>query len=197
VAWGPVNKFLSTAALLPNAPPTQSQDASESTPARGLSIVEPVRLYGGLRYAMEGWTLAFEGDWHPALDGQFGDFKEGWNARLGVTRRVDADLLWGAGLFHDSASAEASASSSALRYAGFTGGVIYRPSAVVKALHGGNDWDLLTCVAVRGAYGWGTYRGISLVPVSPAGEFDAGLTFPDAEAEVYEGSISFLTAIVF
>jgi hypothetical protein len=48
---------------------------------------------------------------------------------------------------------------------------------------------------VRGAYGWGTYRGISL---DQAGVSDgAALTFPDAPAQVIEGSISFLTAIIF
>ncbi len=199
LAWGPVNKFLSTAALLPNVPPTQSQDATKTTPTHGLSTVEPVRLYGAVRYARDRWTLAFEGDWHPSLDGQFGNFTEGWNARLGSTWRIDADLLVGAGIFHDSASAEATASSSALRYAGFTGGVIYRPSKVVKALHGGDDWDLLTCVAVRGAYGWGTYRGISIVPVDAQGNavLTGALTFPDSQAKVLEGSISFLSAIVF
>jgi hypothetical protein len=91
---------------------------------------------------------------------------------------------------------------SAMKYAGFTGGVIYRPSAVVRVLSGGNDWDLLTSVAVRGAYGWGTYRGISLVPVDPSGVpingFDpAALSATARPAKVFEGSISFMTAIVF
>jgi hypothetical protein len=200
--WGPVDKFLSTAALLPGVPPGENQVVEQTKPPKGLEIVEPVRVYGGARYAAEGWTVAFDGDWHPALNGQFGDFKEGWSGRLGVTRRVNVDLLVGAGIFHDSATSEGTASMSAMKFSGFTGGVIYRPSAVVKVLSGGNDWDLLTSVAVRGAHGWGTYRGISLVPVNeqgvPISEFDpAALTFPDMPAEVWEGSISFMTAIVF
>jgi len=201
-AWGPVNKFLSTAALLPDVPPSENQVATETTPERGLVLTEPVRVYGGLRYAEELWTVSFEGDWHPALDGQFGDFKEGWNARTGATWRLNPDLSVGAGLFYDVNSAEASASMSAMRYAGFTGGVTYRPGAVVRVLNGGDEWDLLTSVAVRGAYGWGTYRGISLVPVSPAGVpisgFDpAAISFPNVPAQVFEGSISFMTAVVF
>ena len=91
---------------------------------------------------------------------------------------------------------------AAMSNAGFTAGVMYRPSAVVRVLSGGDDWDLVTSVAVRGAYGWGTYRGIALIPVIPAGVpmtgFDvAALTFPDTPARTFEGSISFMTAIVF
>jgi len=146
--------------------------------------------------------VSVEGDWHPALNGQFGDFKEGWNGRMGATWRVNADLRVGTGIFYDINSSEGSASMSAMKYAGFTGGVMYRPSAVVRVLNGGDDWDLVTSVAVRGAYGWGTYRGIALVPVDPTGVpitgFDpAALSTPDRPAKVYEGSISFMTAIVF
>jgi hypothetical protein len=165
-------------------------------------MVEPVRVYGGLRYKEEIWTVSLEGDWHPSLNGQFGDFKAGWNGRAGATWRSSEDLLIGVGVFYDINSSEGSASMAAMKYAGFTGGVTYRPSAVVKVLSGGNEWDLITSVAVRGAYGWGTYRGISIVPVDPAGVpisgFDASaLTFPDTPAKVFEGSISFMTAIVF
>jgi hypothetical protein len=200
--WGPVNKFLSTAALLPDVAPSENQAATETQAARGVTMVEPVRIYGGLTYKEEAWTLAIEGDWHPSLNGQFGAFKEGWNGRMGATWRSSPDLRVGAGLFYDINSSEGSASMSAMKYAGFTGGVIYRPSAVVRVLSGGNDWDLLTSVAVRGAYGWGTYRGIALVPVDPAGVpingFDpAALSTPDRPARVFEGSISFMTAIVF
>lgn len=190
-AWGPVQKFLTWAVLMPDAAPVQSQVATETRPGRGVSVVEPVRFYGGARYAAERWTLAAEGDWHPALDGQFGVFQEAWNARVGGTWVVNENLRAGAGVFHDSAASEGTASRSALRYAGVMGGVIFRPKAVVKALHGGNEWDLLTGVAVRGAYGWGKYRGIFLAPLDPT------ITFPDADARVLEGSISFLTAIVF
>ncbi len=193
--WGPVDKFLSTAVLLPNTPPTETQTTESTEAGRGISAVEPVRIYGGLRWIRDRATLAFEMDWHPALNGQLGDFKEGWNARLGGTWRVNPDLFFGAGLFHDSESAASTAAASALRYVGFTTGVIYRAKSVVKARHGGNDWDLVSGLAVRGAYGWGTYRGISIVPVEPGG--GGVLSFPDANAKVIEGSISFVTAIIF
>jgi hypothetical protein len=202
VAWGPLSKFLSSAVLLPGVPPGQSHQAIEERPSGGLKVVEPVRVYGGLRWARDGWSVALEGDWQPALEGLLASFNEAWNARLGVIWRVDQDLRIGAGIFHDAASASASAGASAMTYTGLTGGVIYRPAAVVKVLSGGNDWDLLTAVAVRGAYGEGTYRGIAITPVDPSGaavtQFDAqSLTFPDSPARVLEGSISFLTAIIF
>jgi hypothetical protein len=78
-----------------------------------------------------------------------------------------------------------------LGYAGFTAGGVYRATAVVKAQKGANDWDLLTGIAVRGAYGWGTYRGIYLAP------YDPSVSFPNVTAEVLEGSISFFTGIIF
>jgi len=193
-AWGPHNTFFTTAALLPGIPPTQSQTTTQETAARGQSIVEPVKLYGGMRFAGERWTLAVEVDWHPALDGQFGNFKEGWSARLGGTWRANADLLIGTGFFQDSASTEASDGKTAMNYAGFAGGVTYRPSAVVKALGGMKSWDLLTCVAVRGAYGWGKYQGLSLDP--GVGQ-PVVVTFPNSAVKLIEGSISFFTAIIF
>jgi hypothetical protein len=195
-AWGPLDQSLSTAALLPGVPPGESQIATETRPPAGLTRVEPVRVYLGFRYAGPAWTLALEGDWHPALVGEFGDYEPAGNVRLGATWRLDANLLVGAGGFYDGASAEGTASASAVRYAGFTGGVIYRPKAVVKVLRGGNDWDLLTCVAVRGAYGWGTYRGIAIAPAD-AGAGALAVSFPGAHARIFQGSISFLSVIAF
>ena len=199
-AWGPVNKFLSTAAVLPGVA-TQNQNATQTMPARGASAVEPVRLYFGARYAdpERPWTIAVEGDWHPALDGEFGTFKEGWNVRFGGTWRVSQDLLVGAGIFHDDSSSESSPGRNSLKYSGFSGGILYRPSAMVKALQDGAKWDLLACVAVRGSYGWGTYRGIAITQEGGVTTPDAGgiITFPDRTAEVYEGAISFFTAIIF
>ncbi|HEY6034710.1 MAG TPA: hypothetical protein VIV58_10635, partial [Kofleriaceae bacterium] len=136
-------------------------------------------------------TVAAEGDWHPAFDGQFGDFKEAWNARVGGTWRVGRDLVAGAGIFRDQASSEGTATRSSMRYSGFTAGVVSRPSKVVKALNGGDAWDLLAGVAVRGAYGEGTYRGIYMSPIDPS------ISFPDKPARTLEGSISFFTTIVF
>lgn len=200
VAWGPVNKFLSTSALLPGLPPTESQTGTASSPARGITMVEPTRLYGGARYAEADWTFSAEVDWHPALDGQFGNFREAWNGRLGATWRSGPDLRWGTGVFYDGASGQGSAGAAALKYAGFTAGAVWRPSSVVKVLNGGDAWDLVTGVALRGAYGWGTYRGISLVPVDVlggAGLDGSAVSFPNVTAHSYEGSISFMTAVVF
>lgn len=191
-AWGPVDKSLSFAVLMPAvSPAAQGQTATEQRPARGVSAIEPVRLYFGGRWAKDRWTLAVEGDWHPALDGEFGVFHAGWNGRAGGTRQLDPDLTLGAGLFLDSASTEASATAGSLRYTGFTSGAIYRPSKVVKALRGSNEWDLLTAVAVRGAYGWGSYRGVYLAPIDPS------VRFPDRSTRTFEGSISFFTTIMF
>ncbi len=88
-------------------------------------------------------------------------------------RAYDPDLTLGVGGFVDSSSQGASATTGSMRYAGFTTGAILRPSKVVKALGGGKSWDLLTAVAVRGAFGWRSYR------------------------RTFEGSISFFTTIVF
>jgi hypothetical protein len=70
---------------------------------------------------------------------------------------------------------------------------------MVKALKDGGNWDLLTCIAVRGSYGWGTYRGIAVTQASGLAAPEAGgiISFPDQRAEVYEGSIAFFTAIIF
>jgi hypothetical protein len=191
-AWGLLDKFLSYGVLMPAvAPPAQGQTAIEQRPARGVSAIEPVRLYFGGRWAEERWTFAAEGDWHPGLDGEFGAFTAGWNARAGGTWQADPDLTLGAGAFVDSSSQEASATVGAMRYAGLTTGAIYRPSKVVKALRGSKDWDLLTAVAVRGAFGWGSYRGVQLAPINPS------VAFPDRLTRTFEGSISFFTTIVF
>jgi hypothetical protein len=191
-AWGPVNKFLSAAVLMPAVtPPAQGQTATEEKPARGVSAIEPVRLYFGARWAEERWTLSAEGDWHPGLDGEFGTFQAGWNARAGGTWQHNPDLTLGAGWFLDSASTEASATAGSLRYTGLMTGAIVRPSKVVQALGGGKSWDLLTAVAIRGAYGWGSYRGVYLAPIDPS------VRFPDRLTRTFEGSISFFTTIVF
>jgi hypothetical protein len=195
--WGPVDKFLSYGIIMP--PPTagapavtrQGLTATETTPDRGVLQVEPIRLYGGLRWAKGVWTVSAEGDWHPALNGEFGQFREGWNARIGATKVWTPDLKIGFGIFSDSVSEVGTATRSSMRYAGFTTGAIYRATAVVKASNGGKDWDLLGGVALRGAYGWGTYRGIRLAP------YDPSVAFPDVPAQVIEGSISFFTAIIF
>jgi hypothetical protein len=193
--WGPVDKFLSYGIQMPPggpAPNGQGLIATQTTPERGeFAQVEPVRLYGGARWASDAWTVSGEVDWHPALDGEFGQFREGWNARAGVTKLVNPDLKVGVGLFVDSTSEVGTATNSSLRYAGFTAGAIYRATAVVKAQKGAYDWDLLTGIAVRGAYGWGTYRGVHLAPYAPT------IAFPDVAAEVLEGSITFFTAIIF
>jgi hypothetical protein len=194
VAWGPHNTFFSSAALLPGVPPTQFQTSTQTTPERGIELVEPVTFFGGLRVRGARWTLAVEGDWHSQLTRQISSFKEGGSVRLGWTWRVDADLLVGVGLFQDNRSTEASGGKTAMSYAGFTGGALYRPSAVVRALAGSHAWDLLTAVAIRGAYGWGEYKGLSLDPgVGQA----VAVTFPDAPVSAVEGSISFFTAIIF
>jgi hypothetical protein len=190
-AWGPVDRFLSWAVLMPGVAPAQNMLAEKTEPGRGAEVVEPIRLYGGLRYAAERWTVAAEGDWQAALDGQFGQFEEAWNARVGATWRVNADLLAGAGIFNDQASSEGTASASAMRYSGVMGGVISRPSKVVKALNGSGAWDLLAGIAARLAYGEGTYRGIYVSPI------DASVLFPEKPAKTVEGSISFFTTIVF
>jgi hypothetical protein len=195
--WGPVDKYLSYGTIMPppsaGAPAVSRQGltASETTPDRGISQVEPIRIYGGLRWADGPWAVSGDVDWHPALDGEFGQFREGWNGRVGVTKLHTPDLKIGFGLFVDSANEVGNATRSNMRYAGFTAGAIYRAKAVVKAQKGANDWDLLGGVAVRGAYGWGTYRGIYLAPYEPS------VSFPDVPAEVFEGSISFFTAIIF
>jgi hypothetical protein len=191
--WGPIDTFRSFAIdMPPPAPNGQALIATETKPDRGnFAQVEPVRLYGGLRWAAGDWAVSGEVDWHPALDGEFGQFREGWNARVGCTKLVNPDLKVGLGVFSDSASEVGTATRSSMRYAGLTAGAIYRAKAVVKAQKGANDWDLLTGIAGRLAYGWGTYRGIFLAP------YDPSVAFPDVSADVFEGSISFFTAIIF
>ena len=195
VAWGPSNTFLSSAALLPGVPPTQYQTQTTTNAPRGVEVVEPVRLSGGLRVLWERWTFAAEVNWQASLDGPLGHFKEGWSARAGATWRMNEDLLVGAGLFQDQPSETAAQGKTSLSFAGFTAGVVSRPSRVVKALAGSEKtWDLLTAVAVRGAYGWGTYQGLSLDP--GVGQ-PIQVTFPEAPVKQFEGSISFFTAIMF
>ena len=195
--WGPIDKFLSYGIIMPppatgGSPVTrQGLTATETKPDRGVVQVEPVRLYGGLRWAKGDWTVSAEADWHPALDGEFGQFREGWNARIGATKKWNPDLKIGFGIFSDSASEVGNATRSSMRYAGFSAGAIYRATDVVKASNGGKDWDLLGGIALRGDYGWGTYRGIYLTP------YDPSISFPDIPATVIEGSISFFTAIIF
>jgi hypothetical protein len=198
--WGPVDTFRSFAVDMPTPPPgspplppnPQGLTATQTTPGGGdFTQVEPIRLYGGLRWAAGEWSVSGEVDWHPALDGEFGQFREGWNARAGATKLLNPDLKIGAGLFLDSGSEVGTATRSSMRYAGLTLGAVYRATAVVRAQKGANDWDLLTGIAGRLAYGWGTYRGIYLAP------YDPSVAFPDVAADVFEGSISFFTAIVF
>jgi len=201
--WGSVSRVTSAAVLLPGVPPTEYQAVEEVHPERGLSIVEPVRLYGGLRVVRGPWTWAAEADWHPALKREIGSYRSAWNARLGATWRLTPDLVAGGGLFRDTSSAVAATQGTAsIDYYGLAGGLEYRPSAVVRALGGGTSWDLLTAIAVRGAYGTGVFPGIHFVPIDSQGL--ASTTFPaevfssqEVPARAFEGSLSFFTSIAF
>jgi len=186
---------------LPGVPPTEYQSATGLPDGDGTSVVEPVRLYAGLRWAQERWSLAAELDWHPALDRWLSGQAAAWNARLGGTWQVTEDLMAGLGLFRDTSAVATGQTSTTMDYYGLAGGLSYRPQAVVKALGGAGSWDMLTGVAVRGAYGTGTFVGAQFTPVDPAGlaRPAAAMTLAprEAPASALEGSLSLFTSIVF
>ncbi len=201
ISWGEATRVISAAVLLPGLPPTEYQVTEELPQDTGVSVVEPVRLYAGLRWQRERFTLAAEFDWHPALDRWLTGLTEAWNVRTGGTWRLTPDLLVGAGLFLDASAAASGQTALAVDYYGLAGGVVYRPRAVVKALGGADTWDLLTGLAVRGAYGRGTFTGVTFVPVEAA---ERAATDPtsvlathEAPARSFEGSLSLFTSISF
>lgn len=200
-SWGEATRVISAAVLLPGVPPTEYQVVEELPTEAGVSVVEPVRLSAGLRWARPGFTLAAELDWNPALDRWFNGLAESWNARLGATWQLGPDLQVGAGLFRDASTAATGQAALAIDYYGLAGGVIYRPRAVVKALGGSGTWDMLTGVAVRGAYGNGTFTGVAFVPVDASGRAatdpQAALGTQEAPARSFEGSLSLFTSISF
>jgi hypothetical protein len=201
LTWGTATRVVSAAVLLPGVPPSEHQ-ATEALP-RGTepSVVEPVRLYAGLRWARKRWTLAADVDWHPALDRWLTGQSAAWNARLGGTWQVSEDLRAGAGLFRDTSAVASGQTATTIDYYGLTGGLIYRPRAVVQALGGTGSWDMLTGVAVRGAFGSGSFTGARFTPLDAAGLAVSAsalvLEAQQAPTRALEGSLSLFTSIVF
>jgi hypothetical protein len=201
LTWGSATRVVSAAVLLPGVPPTEYQITQELPRGTEPAVVEPVRLYAGLRWARGRWTLAAEADWHPALDRWLTGQGAAWNGRAGGTCQLSPDLTAGIGLFRDTSAMATGQTATTFDYYGLAGGVVYRPRAVVAALGGSGSWDMLTGLAVRGAYGTGSFTGARFSPVDPAGRAlpaaAMSLTPQEAPAEALEGSLSLFTSIVF
>ena len=58
LGWGSATRVVSAAVLLPGAPPSEYQVIEELPHGTGSSVVEPVRLYAGLRWARGRWSAA-------------------------------------------------------------------------------------------------------------------------------------------
>jgi hypothetical protein len=200
-SWGNSSRVVSAAALLPGVPPTEVQVTETFPPPRGPKAVEPLRLCGGLRYAGARWTASVEADWSPALaQEQFG-YVQAVNVRVGATWRLSTDLLVGAGLFRDTTATAPGQGVANLDYSGVAGGLVFRPTAVIKALGGLDTWDMLTGLAVRGAYGTGDVAGYQVTYFDAAGwavtDPSATVTPHAAPARSFEGSFSLFTTIAF
>ncbi len=164
VAWGTTTRLLSVSALLPGFAPQIGQVVQETSPESGLSIVDVGRLSGGLAWGRGAWSLRLDGDWSPALSRRGKGARESWNARAGALLRWSEDLTVGAGLFREGARNVASQGHFSVDAYGVTGGLSYRPAKVVRALGGGEDWDLVSGLAARVGYGTGRGPGMTVVP---------------------------------
>jgi len=203
VSWGKTSRVTSVAALLPGFAPQQGQLLEEAEPTGGLTVVDPGRVYLGVAWTGGPWDLRADLDWGPALRRNRNSENASWGGRVGAIYRVDRDLRVGAGLFRDGARSQASDGVPSLDTYGIAGGIDFRPAKVIAALGGGETWDLLTGIAVRGAYGTGKGPGMTIVPfdfassVVPIFPGQASQGFQEVPAHSLEGSIHFFTALGF
>jgi long-subunit fatty acid transport protein len=201
--WGGATRLLSASALLPGYPPQVEQLTEQVTPVEGPSIVEPGRLSAGLSWRRGRWRTGLDGEWSPPLDRTTGGAPESWNLRVGVLYLWSDDLLLGGGLFREGAKQLASQGRLQLDTYGFTAGVSYRPEKVIRTLGGGQDWDLLTGLAVRGAYATGLGPGMVMQPFDLSRsalpiQFDSPeRAFQEVPARSMEGSLHVFTSLQF
>jgi hypothetical protein len=202
-AWGQVSRVTSVAALLPGFAPQQAQLLEQVDVDGGLSVVEVGRIYGGGAWRRGPWSLRLEGDWGPGLIRSLSTERPSWNVRAGALYQWDADTCVGVGLFREGTRARASEGRLALDSYGLSGGVDFRPTKVVKALGGGDTWDLLTGIAVRASWGVGQGPGMTVVPfdfsqsVVPIFPGQQSQGFLEVPASSFEGSLNFFTALKF
>lgn len=203
VAWGTTTRLLSVSALLPGFAPQIGQVVQETSPESGLSVVDVGRLSGGLAWGLGGWSLRLDGDWSPALSRRGKGALESWNARAGALLRWSEDLTVGAGLFREGARNVASQGRFSVDVHGAAGGLSYRPAKVVRALGGGKEWDLVSGLAARVAFGAGHGPGMTVVPFDLAssqlpiafGEPDRG--YLEVAASTVDASLHVFTTMSF
>lgn len=203
VSWGHTSRVTSVASLLPGYAPQQAQLLEDLEPSGGAAVIDPGRVYAGVAWTRGPWDLRADVDWGPALRRSRNSENASWGGRVGAIYRVDRDLRVGAGFFRDGARARASDGVPSLDTYGIAGGIDFRPAKVIAALGGGETWDLLTGIAVRGAYGTGKGPGMTIVPfdfassVVPIFPGQASQGFQEVPAHSLEGSIHFFTALGF
>jgi long-subunit fatty acid transport protein len=204
--WGQATRVTSVAVLLPGTPPDQRGQAQVMElvePGSGLSIVDVGRIYGGTAWTRGPWSVRLDGDWGPELVRVIASLRSTWNVRVGALYQVDPDLCVGAGLYRDAARGKASDGTLALDTYGISGGVDFRPAKVVKALGGGESWDMITGIAAQASFGVGKGPGMtialfdtsgSVVPILPG---QASQGFQEVPARSLAGSVSFFTSLRF
>jgi hypothetical protein len=202
-AWGDTTRLISYAVLLPGYAPQIGQLVEHGAPAAGVSTIDVGRVSAGLRWERGGWSARVDWGWSPALDRTTDGARASWNLRAGLLRVVDRDLTVGLGAFREGTRNLASQGALAVDMYGLAGGVSYRPSKVVQALGGGSDWDLLTGLGARVAYGEGLGPGMILRPFAlsssqlPILVGETGRGFLEVPARAFDGSLHVFTSLAF
>lgn len=202
-AWGDTTRLISYSVLLPGYQPQIGQVVQRAEPAAGVSTIDVGRVSAGLRWERGGWSARVDWDWSPALDRSTDGARASWNLRAGLLRVVGRDLTVGLGAFREGTRKVASQGALAVDLYGLAGGVSYRPSKVVHALGGGTDWDLLTGLGVRLAYGQGVGPGMIVRPFDlsssdlPILVGDPGRGFLEVPARAFDGSVHVFTSLAF
>ena len=168
-----------------------------------LALIDPFRVLAGAQLDLGAWSLRLDGEWSPGVTGGPLTLRPSLRGRVGALFAWSPDVRLGLGATYDSARTVAAEGQLAVDTVGVTGGVTLRSAEVVKALGGGDRWDLLSTVALAGVFGFGKAPGIIVAPLSlgdsvlPVLLDSSSQRFEEVPARVVDLSIHFMSTLKF
>lgn len=152
---------------LPGTTPSETSDIFDTKPfGAKVQLADQVRVLAGAGLERGALKLRLDGEWSPGLvlpDGT--SLTTSVRVRAGALYTWNRDWLFGVGATYDRARTSALDGNLSLDTYALTGGCTFRPEKIVRALGGGDSWDLLSTVAASAAFGSGQAPAVSIVPL--------------------------------
>ncbi len=166
--WGFTSRSENAGVSLPGYPASETGELVDSNPPIGVKagVTDHLRVLAGVGLELGALKLRVDGEWSPRLrlpDGT--TLSDSLRARVGALYTWNRDWLFGLGATYDRSRTFAADGNLSLNTVALTGGCTFRPEKIVRALGGGDSWDLLSTVAGSAAYGYGTAPSVKIVPL--------------------------------